>query len=212
VTLPLPIRNRLAELILAALHDADARRGLEAVAAVAVAPRAAACLGDLPPGAPREFFEERHGGVAIARDLTEQAAELAERAGRAWAAMRERPLDPPPSTLAIALDGAGRLFDARLYFEVHELLEPHWLRAAGDDRVAVQGLIQIAVGFHHLASDNRAGARALLRDGSAKAAGRRLSGLDLDPFARASLDCLERIGAGNRPFDWAAVPRFPSRA
>ena len=99
-----------------------------------------------------------------------------------------------------------------MYFEVHEVLEPHWLTAAGSEREALQGLIQIAVGFQHLANDNPSGARALLGDGSAKAAGRRLHGLDLDHFARAARGCLERIPSAGAAFDWAAVPRFPTRS
>ena len=59
----------------------------------------------------------------------------------------------------MALGQAALLFDGRLYFEVHELLEPYWLRAAGRERETLQGLIQVAVGFHHLSNGN-GGARA----------------------------------------------------
>src|SRR5437867_1722942 len=104
-------------------------------------------------------------------------------------------------------------FHAHLYFEVHELLEPYWLRAEGSDREALQGLIQVAVGFAHLANGNVAGARALLHDGCARVLERSLEGVPLDPFGRAlqrSLDRMLALGEdAPRAFDWNEVPRFP---
>jgi len=179
MTLPLSLRNWLAELILAALHDSDARRALEDVATSFDAPAA------------------------------EHASEVQQRARRAWRVLRDRALDARHASTASALDAAAVLFEGGLYFEVHELLEPHWLEAKGDDREALQGLIQIAVGFQHLANGNVAGARALLRDGGVKVAGRRLHGLELDPFARAIQECLRQIGDDGKDFDWSRVPRFP---
>src|SRR5205085_9337915 len=69
---------------------------------------------------------------------------------------------------APALRRAIALFGAGLYFEVHEELEPVWRRAAGPARVALQGLIQIAVALHHAERGNVAGARRLLAAGRAK--------------------------------------------
>jgi len=214
--LPLPLRNRLAELVLESLHDREARRGLEALAAVCADAGALPAVTDLPRAFPDEWFERRAGGVRLKSGWKPYAAELGERAGRAWRALRARPLDPPEAPLAIALSAAAALFDAGLYYEVHELLEPYWLRAEGSERGALQGLIQIAVGFQHLANANAPGARALLHDGCAKTRGRSLEGLDLDPFARAVESGLEQVIAlgahAPRDFEWAAVPRFPARA
>jgi len=216
VTLPLPLRNRLAELILESLHDPEARRGLEAVATVCADPRALTHVGELPARVPRDFFEERAGGLQVKSGWKEYAAELRRRSGRAWRAIRDRPLDPADAPLGTILAAAALLFDAGLYYEVHELLEPPWMRAGGGAREALQGLIQIAVGFQHLANGNVAGARGLLADGCAKTLGRRLHGLDLDPFARAARGCFEQVASRGanaaREFDWAAVPRFPTRS
>ncbi len=215
VTLPLPLRNRLAELILESLSDPEARRGLEAVAAVCADPRVCARLADLPERAPRDFFEERNGGLRLKSGWRQHAAEFGERSGRAWQVIDGRPMDPPEPPLGRALDAAALLFDAGLYYEVHELLEPYWIRAAGADREALQGLIQIAVGFQHLANGNVAGARALLADGSTRTLGRELGGLDLQSFARAARACLDEVASRGadaaRDFDWTAVPRFPVR-
>jgi len=214
VTLPLPLRNRLAELILESLHDPEARRGLEAVAAVCSDPTALTRVADLPERAPRDLFEERDGGLQVKSGWREYAAEFRERSRRAWRAIADRPLDPPEAGLGATLGAAARLFDAGLYYEVHEVLEPYWMRAEGGDREALQGLIQIAVGFQHLANGNAAGARGLLADGCAKTLGRQLDGLDLDPFARAARGCLDQVvargAAAIQEFDWTAVPRFPN--
>ena len=181
MTLPLPLRNRLAELVLEAFHDHAARRELETLAA--------------------DGSGEPH------------AAELAERAERARRLFAGRPLDPVDAPLEMALGQAALLFDGRLYFEVHELLEPYWLRAAGRERETLQGLIQVAVGFHHLGNGNGAGARALLHDGAAKLLGREIGGVAVDAFARAvvsTLDDVIRLGVdAPARFPWSSVPRFP---
>lgn len=182
MTLPLPLRNRLAELVLEAFHDHAARRELEALAA--------------------DGSEEPH------------AAELAERAERARRLFAGRPLDPADAPLEMALAQSALLFDGGLYFEVHELLEPYWLRAAGGERETLQGLIQVAVGFHHLGNGNGAGARALLHDGAAKLLSRQIGRVAVDAFARAvisTLDDVIRLGVeAPMRFLWSSVPRFPS--
>src|SRR4029077_14231432 len=145
----------------------EARRGLEAMAAVCDDPSALEGA-DLPERFPRDLFEEQDGGLRVKSGWKEHAAELGDRSRRASRVLRPRLLVPPGASLMTVLDAAASLFDAGLSFEVHELLEPHWMRAEGHDREALQGLIQIAVFFQHLANGNIAGARALLRDGSAR--------------------------------------------
>lgn len=51
--------------------------------------------------------------------------------------------DPFPLTQAAILWRHG------LYFEVHELLEPHWRAASGDEREGLKGLIQAAGVYVH---------------------------------------------------------------
>ena len=57
------------------------------------------------------------------------------------------------------------LFNRGEFFECHEVLEAVWLEASGDDRLFLQGLIQVAVAFHHLRRGNFAGSHRLLRAG-----------------------------------------------
>jgi hypothetical protein len=179
-TLPLRPRNRLTEIILSALDTVEARRTLEALA-----------TGQLSA-------EEWLGPEAAAH-----APLLRQRAKRALQALRRLGSPPSEPTVAGALRAAGALFDAGLGFEVHELLETHWARAAGGEREALQGLIQIAVGYQHLANGNLKGARALLEEGSARLNGRRLANLDLAPFARAVAAAVSRLEPQSR------IPPFP---
>lgn len=51
--------------------------------------------------------------------------------------------------LETRLEQARALFAAGLFFEVHEVLEPAWRSAAGEDKRILQGIIQAAVGWHH---------------------------------------------------------------
>ncbi len=185
VTLPLTLRNRLAALILEALHDPVARRTLEALA-----DRRAPVPPDWIGPADREY-------VGAFRDRVERAA----------AAVAIRTIASGRRSLREALADAAALFDAALYLEVHELLEPRWIEAAVGERDVLQGLIQIAVGYQHLANGNVRGARALLDEGSAKIESRRLGALDLIPFALAVRATIARMGDGE--FDWSLVPRFP---
>jgi len=215
MTLPLPLRNRLAELILEALSDPRARQALETVAAACLQPDAEAIARPLSEAFPFDLFEERGGGLRLKGGFKAYEAEFGERAERARRILHGRPLDAPDPPLATALVSAALLFHAHLYFEVHELLEPYWMRSESDAREALQGLIQIAVGFQHLANGNVSGACALLHDGCAKVLERQLEGVPLDPFGRALQHCLALIGslgdAAPTAFDWSEVPRFPVR-
>lgn len=180
-TLPLPTRNRLATTILVALHDPEAQHVLQALAGGVTA-------GWLDPASP--------AAAALLRLRAKRATE-------AIAQLRPATPDPP---LALALEQAAALFDAGLGFEVHELLERHWTHAHGDEKSALQGLIQIAVGYQHLANGNLSGAQALLEEGSARTRGHRLAGVDLDAFARAVADALREPEG---PILRRPQPKFP---
>jgi uncharacterized protein len=67
------------------------------------------------------------------------------------------------------IDGI-QLFNAGDYFEAHEELEAVWLKATGDRKRFLHGLIQVAAAFHHHARGNPAGFRSLLEKGSARLA------------------------------------------
>ncbi len=75
---------------------------------------------------------------------------------------------------------ARRLWQEGRYWEVHEVLEPFWLRAEGPERELLQGVIQLAAALHKAKSHRRGGARLF-----EKALGhlRRVPGLDAEAFA-----------------------------
>jgi predicted metal-dependent hydrolase len=54
-------------------------------------------------------------------------------------------------------------FNAGQYFECHDTLEDLWSGVRGPSRDFFQGLIQVAVAFHHLTRGNLAGAGSLLQ-------------------------------------------------
>lgn len=183
-TPPLRPRNRLAELICSAVSDERARRELETLAA-----------SSSPPPGWCEGGEARWAALLLAR---------ARRAVEALAG--HSPAARAPS-LAESLEVAAALFDAGLYFEVHELLEPHWRHASGAARQAVQGLIQVSVGYQHLANGNLAGAHALLAEGVARLSSGCIEQLDAAAFA-AGVEAFAR----HLPERRLAVPPFPRSA
>jgi uncharacterized protein len=174
-TLPLLLRNRLAATIVEAVADAAARRTLVTLA-----------------GAPEAW---------LAAEERQWAALLASRARRASEALATL-VPGERRDLDAVLDAAAALYGAGLYFEVHEWLEPHWMTASGEAREALQGLIQAAVGWQHLANDNVAGARSLLTEAAARLHGRRLGARDFDGFARATADAAASVPT-------AVPPPFP---
>jgi uncharacterized protein len=56
------------------------------------------------------------------------------------------------------------LFNSGLFFDAHEVLEDLWREAPSDRPIRrhLQGLVQLAVAFHHQSTGNRIGARSVL--------------------------------------------------
>jgi len=64
-----------------------------------------------------------------------------------------------------ALEEGIRLFNTQKYFEAHKALEAVWLKAEGEEKSFLHGLIQVAAAFHHYTRGNPAGFRSLLDKG-----------------------------------------------
>jgi hypothetical protein len=203
--LPLPVRNRLAELILEAFEPGEARATLLALAS--------ACAGSGLSEADADrlltlgWFEPAGPGeVRLLGTHRAHGPSLAARSARAATMLRDW-RDPDRDDRTRLLDRAAALANHGLFFEVHELLEPVWFQATEPARTALQGLIQIAVGFHHLENGNREGARSLLVLGLAKtAAAGAVLPLDLPPWLHELRAVLAGLGAGESP---VRVPRWP---
>lgn len=54
------------------------------------------------------------------------------------------------SDLSSWLRRADELCREGRYFEAHEELEAGWMKATGDEKILLQGLIQVAAGLHRL--------------------------------------------------------------
>ncbi len=61
-----------------------------------------------------------------------------------------------------------RHFNARDFFEAHEVWEEIWLAEAEPEKTFLQGIIQIAAAFHHYRRGNSDGAETLLAAGIVK--------------------------------------------
>lgn len=59
------------------------------------------------------------------------------------------------TSLQAAFDRADALGAVGRFFDAHEELEAFWMKAAGDEKILLQGLIQIAAGLHRLKLDPR---------------------------------------------------------
>ena len=99
-------------------------------------------------------------------------------------------------------------FNAREFFEAHEVWEELWLRAPTTEKTFLQGIIQMAAAFHHYGHGNLSGAKSLAAAGVAKMskypAGHR--GVDVARLlreAQAWIDALAGPGA-----EWRQLPQI----
>ena len=97
-----------------------------------------------------------------------------------------------------------RCFHSGAFFEAHEHWETVWLGAQEPEKTFLQGLIQVAAGFHHFQRGNRAGTISLLRS----ALGRLdcypdyFAGLEVAPLRAAIrlwLEALETVPPSSTP-------------
>lgn len=111
--------------------------------------------------------------------------------------------EPTGQPRSDALRLAERLFNAGLYFDTHEYLETAWRQAEGPWKAVIQGLIQVAAGFHKLELDPKGqpGALYLLEAGLKKLrANPDLLGQGVSAdIERALAPALADISAGRSP-------------
>lgn len=159
------VRDALAGLFVeAAKGDPEASRALDELDAFA---------GGAAPGkALRGLRTEDGASLFTPEGIAERFDALADyvrdrarrfKAARNWIRKSGAAREP--------LERARAAWDAGLFFEVHEILEPIWLEAQGPKRHRLQGVIMAGAAMHHLSNGNTAGARGLLRDAAAKLEG-----------------------------------------
>ena len=110
----------------------------------------------------------------------------------------------PPTPLTCAIDQ----FNAGIYWECHETLEDLWRTTPYPLRHFYQGIIKIAVGFHHAGRHNAKGTRNKLSEGL-----RLLGpftptflGLETGVLARDVQGWLGALGQNSR-VDWAELDK-----
>ena len=93
------------------------------------------------------------------------------------------------------------LFNHQEYFDAHEVLEDVWRGAPEPERKFLQGLIQLAVAFHHFSTGNRIGARSLLARGSRNLAAYPdpHQGLSLAPLLACTADWCRALDLDSPP-------------
>ncbi len=100
-----------------------------------------------------------------------------------------------------ALESGIALFDGGRFFEAHEAWEAAWRVERGEVRRMLQGLIQLAAGYHQATVRRRPrGAAKLLASGLAKLEpiGDGLAGLRLGPVREAVAAAIEAARAWER--------------
>jgi len=106
------------------------------------------------------------------------------------------------------LQEVARLFNDKLYFECHDLLEYAWSETRGEERSFLHALIQVAVGMVHVANANHQGAVNLLSRGIEALASfaPERDGLDVDALLGDVAVCLKKSQQAleGEPADWRA--------
>jgi uncharacterized protein len=97
------------------------------------------------------------------------------------------------------------LFNAKEFYECHEVLEDVWRPSRGAERYFLQALIHFALGFYHHQQGNPVGAALQLRKGLRKLAGYvpKFQGVSTAQLYREGQSALERIEAG------PSIQKFP---
>jgi uncharacterized protein len=96
-------------------------------------------------------------------------------------------------------------FNARKFFEAHEVWEEMWLTEGEPEKTFLQGIIQIAAAFHHYLRGNSDGAETLLAGGIVKLSRFPADhhGLAIDELRIAAKRWARSIGEQKNPVDHA---------
>ena len=119
-----------------------------------------------------------------------------------------------PERVRGLFDRAVEHFNAGRFFESHEDWETIWHEAEGAHRLWLQGLIQVAAGFHHVLHGTSSGFSKLMRSAAEKTAGYAGETHGLDG-ARLAADLAPWFAVGARvaagaPMGGPDRPPFPT--
>jgi uncharacterized protein len=90
------------------------------------------------------------------------------------------------------------LFNRAEFFEAHEVLEDIWRAAPAEDKKFLQGLVQVAVAFHHHSTGNFVGMRSVMVRAMGNLAGhpQRVEGIKLAPLMDSLVKWREAMDDG----------------
>ncbi|MBL0176787.1 MAG: DUF309 domain-containing protein [Ignavibacteria bacterium] len=110
------------------------------------------------------------------------------------------------------------LFNAREFFDCHDVWEGLWMETQGPDRLFYQGMIQVAVGYYHAGNGNFKGAesqfsKALPKLASCLPAYGGIALEELIPIFEAHRSAFETLKHHDgATFDTADIPIIPIHA
>jgi len=104
----------------------------------------------------------------------------------------------PSNEVSVGVRRGIELFNAREFYECHEVLEDEWRPSRGAERFFLQALIHFAVGFYHHQQGNRVGAELQLRKALSKLAGYlpHFQGINTAQLYREGQAALETVAEG----------------
>jgi len=106
-------------------------------------------------------------------------------------------------------------FNEKKFYDAHDILEDVWFAVRGKDRSFYQGLIHLAVGFHHIADKkNSLGANLQLRKGLAKLSEYEpeYEGVELTALLKKIQKCIMALKDGDiNKFKALMIPKIPIR-
>ena len=93
------------------------------------------------------------------------------------------------------------LFNHGHFFEAHEVLEDVWRAAPVEQKKFLQGLVQLAVAFHHHSTGNHVGMRSVMERGIRNLGGQPdgFCGIKLAPLMQSLAGWREAMENGQKP-------------
>ncbi|MBI4422665.1 MAG: DUF309 domain-containing protein [Elusimicrobia bacterium] len=166
-----------------------------------------ACLGGAQAEA--RFLKEAEALGSRAKGSWVKGAYLDDRKPRYLEALRQAAALPGElEGLARDVEVARILFNAGLFFDCHEYLEPPWREAGGRVKRVLQGIIQAGAGMHKLEQGSFVGCARLLKEAAAKLA--EAQGAGLRAFGLAVAEAAGR--AAHEELTPERAPRFQEGA
>lgn len=124
----------------------------------------------------------------------------------------------PPAPHPPRVVEAVRLFNAKAYYESHDLLEEEWAEARGPRRKELKALVKLAAGMYHLQTSGFRGAESLLASGldALDALPADAVSVEIEPLEAPIRRCLDKIrvtaAGGSARWEDADVPRMRPRS